>query len=62
MARPIGEILQDLITKLETTSSMVLPHIMLGDGGSIYLTERQRGYKEGIAAAIRLVEQVDTTQ
>lgn len=61
MARPIGEILKDLITKLEASSDMVKPHIVLGDEDSIYLTERQIGYKEGLEAAVRLVEQVDLT-
>ena len=61
MARRIGEILQEIITKLETTSSMVQPHIVHGDEDSIYLTERQEGYKEGLAAAIRTIEQTDTT-
>lgn len=61
MARSIGEILKDLIAKLETTSKQVQPHIVLGDDDSIYLTERQLGFKEGLASAIRMIEQTDTT-
>jgi ABC-type sugar transport system substrate-binding protein len=60
MANRTTTALASIIEKLTRTKDMVQPVIVMGDEGSIYLTERQEGFKEGLEAAIRIIEQTST--
>jgi len=60
MANRTSIALASIIEKLTRTKDMVQPVIVMGDDDSIYLTERQEGFKEGLEAAIRIIEQTST--
>ena len=60
MASRTSMVLASIIEKLTRTKDMVQPVIVMGDENSIYLTERQEGFKEGLNTAIRIIEQTTT--
>lgn len=60
MANRTSMALASIIEKLTRTKDMVQPVIVMGDNDSIYLTERQEGFKEGLDVAIRIIEQTST--
>lgn len=60
MASRTSIVLASIIEKLARTKEMVQPVIIMGDEDSIHLTERQEGFKEGLDAAIRIIEQTTT--
>lgn len=60
MANRTSMALASIIEKLTRAKDMVQPVIVMGDDDSIYLTERQEGFKEGLDVAIRIIEQTST--
>lgn len=60
MANRTSVALASIIEKLTRTKDMVQPVIVMGDKDSIYLTEQQEGFKKGLDAAIRIIEQTST--
>jgi hypothetical protein len=60
MANRTTTALASIIEKLTRTKDMVQPVIVMGDEDSINLTERQKGFKEGLNCAIRIIEQTST--